>query len=145
MALATFATREQYWTSIGLAEADFPTDDAEIARIDALLVKASGVVRRMTRTARLNYTTEGFPSASSIRDAFVAATCAIVEDWEDTGDVSGRGGQWDSVAMDGVSYSRTRLAGEGSRQSERYPPLAVDALVNAGIFTTKVSHPGGVR
>lgn len=136
----SYATIQDYYTFIGEAMPN-PLDAAEQLRLDALIVRASGMILRRARLARISYdATTGLPKNDIILDAFMRATCATLNWWEENGDPSGALSQFDAVGMGDVSYSKRASAQSTATQStSRIAPEAIEILMTAGIFSTRVS------
>lgn len=139
--MLVYATPEDYYEF--LTGSTTPIEGVDEAEITQLLRRASIVIARKTRLARYTTDDDGYPAPAAVRTAFAEATCAQAIWFDDTGDVSGAGAQWDSVSLIGVQFSKYRSsAGQGgsSTSDPRIAPEALDILVNAGIFSTQVTH-----
>lgn len=116
--------------------------DAETARLNGLLKRASTRVKTAVRLARVAYATTGIPKQEGIASGFADATCAQAVWFEDNGDVSGAADQFDSVSLIGVAFSKRSgsSASEQTAAASRVSPESLEILSNLGIFTTAVRH-----
>lgn len=142
---AQFATIAEFYAFIGQA---VPTDPAPVALAwNAALQRASNDIRSAVRLARVTYDGD-FPASTAIREAFRDATCAHLEWAGGSGsgvtdvDFTGRADEFDSVSLIGVQFSRRVNGGAVSSDlgRGRISPEARAYLLNAGIFSTAVSH-----
>ena len=87
---------------------------------------------------------DNFPTDATISDAFKEATCAIVEFWEETGDVRGADAAQGAVKIGSVSLGTTSSTQQGlsSREKlvQRIGESAVTILTNAGLISATVYH-----
>lgn len=115
--------------------------DADVLELDALLMRASDRVRRILRTARLTWGSDGLPKNGTVRQTIARATAAQASFFRGTGNVDGSGGAsgYDNVSMDGVSYSKSaRAVGTASNSRDnRIAPEVGEILGSLPIWSTK--------
>lgn len=113
--------------------------DAETVRLNALLQRASDRITTVVRLARVRYANTGLPRDAAIAEAFARATAAQAVQFEETGSPSGNGGDYTSVSLIGVQFSKGSSAAQTPAQA-RVSSEAYDILSGAGIFTSRVRY-----
>jgi hypothetical protein len=138
MAQRVYATAAEYE-----AFAEEPFDGNE-TKLGKRLRSASLEVDGLTRLARYDVDVDDYPTDATISDAFTEATCAIVEFWEETGDVHGADAAQGAVKIGSVSLGTTSSTQQGlsPRQKlvQRIGESAVTILTNAGLISATVYH-----
>lgn len=136
MARRVYATPSDYYDYIG---ADDPGDEA--ADLEAMLRRASAQVDGYLRGARYDVDEDGYPTDPDVDEAITDATCAQVEWWQQTGDVTGADANAGAVRILSVSLGSSsaataqRTAAEARASSE-----AIDILRNAGLISAFIGH-----
>jgi len=133
-----------YATSIDYAALAEEPADVELPVLNKRLRAASSEVDGLTRLSRYDVDEDNFPTDATISDAFKEATCAIVEFWEETGDVRGADAAQGAVKIGSVSLGTTSSTQQGlsSREKlvQRIGESAVTILTNAGLISATVYH-----
>ena len=114
--------------------ADFTGEEAP-ANASALLRRASLLIDGLIVTARYDTDDDGYPTDLDITEALRDATCAQASWFDETGDVSGAAGRFNSLSLGSFSASGGGT-GSGSNTSaaeSRLSPEAVQILQNAGL------------
>jgi hypothetical protein len=140
------ATIDDYYAYQGVA---VPTlDDTLSLALNSLLTRATDRILRIARTARYTVKSDGTIHPATARDAFrraVAAQAISMRSGGEEGD-AGSAEDWTSVGLIGVEFSRQAGAGTTGVTvigGTRYSSEAIDILVGAGMFSSRVAHPGG--
>lgn len=135
--MRVYATLADYYDFIG---GDLP-DEPDTA-LEALLRRASSQVESHIRLARYTVDEDGYPTDLIITDALRDATCAYVEYWQETDDVTGAGAIEGPVKIGSVSLGGTAVGGASSRTvaDTRRSDEAVTILRNAGLITGIIAH-----
>jgi hypothetical protein len=138
MAQRVYATAADY---ADFAEEPFEGDET---KLDKRLRSASSEVEALTRLSRYDVDEDDYPTDATISDAFKEATCAIVEFWEETGDVHGADAAQGAVKIGSVSLGTTSSTQQGLSPREklvqRIGEGAVTILANAGLISATVYH-----
>lgn len=142
-----YATIAQYLDFQGLPpRPPHPSDqeggdafDAETRRLNALLQRATVPIQKAVRLARVRYANTGLPRDTDVAEAFARATAAQAVQFEETGSPSGNGDDFTSVSLIGVQFSKASTAARTQTQ-QRASAEALDILVSAGIFTSRVRY-----
>lgn len=134
--MTTYATASDYAAYLGL---EFPGewDAAEIARIDAGLLRAQDDIGGQISFARYDYTD------ADIAAALKRATCARFEYVEETGDDgSGALSLYDNVGIGSVRLAKSAFASSrvANPLVEALGERAARILTNAGILSGAVYH-----
>jgi hypothetical protein len=98
-----------------------------------LLEDASRKMSGVLLTAVYATDDDGYPSDPVQKAAITDATCAIVEWWEDTGDVLGTDGSWTSASAGNVSVSRESDSSTVVN-NQRIPWKAFNILMGAEVL-----------
>ena len=137
MAQRVYASAADY---DNFAEEPFADDQKLSARLRA----ASVEVEKLTRLAVYVTDSDGYPTDAGTADAFMEATCAIVEHWADTDDPRGIDAAQGAVKILSVSLGTTSSGNDNrsarDRLAARIGDQALDILTNAGLISTTVSH-----
>jgi hypothetical protein len=133
-----------YATAIDYAALAEEPADVELTVLNKRLRAASSEVDGLTRLSRYDVDEDNFPTDATISDAFKEATCAIVEFWEETGDVRGADAAQGAVKIGSVSLGTTSSTQQGLSPREklvqRIGEAAVTILTNAGLISATVYH-----
>jgi len=133
-----------YATAIDYAALAEEPADVELPVLNKRLRAASSEVDGLTRLSRYDVDEDNFPTDATISDAFKEATCAIVEFWEETGDVRGADAAQGAVKIGSVSLGTTSSTQQGVSPREklvqRIGESAVTILTNAGLISATVYH-----
>jgi hypothetical protein len=133
-----------YATAIDYAALAEEPADVELPVLNKRLRAASSEVDGLTRLSRYDVDEDNFPTDATISDAFKEATCAIVEFWEETGDVHGADAAQGAVKIGSVSLGTTSSTQQGLSPREklvqRIGESAVTILTNAGLISATVYH-----
>ena len=133
-----------YATAIDYAALAEEPADVELPVLNKRLRAASSEVDGLTRLSRYDVDEDNFPTDATISDAFKEATCAIVEFWEETGDVRGADAAQGAVKIGSVSLGTTSSTQQGVSPREklvqRIGESAVTILTNAGLIAATVYH-----
>ena len=127
MALRIYATPAEL--------ADFTGEDAP-ANASALLRRASLLIDGLIITARDDTDDEGYPTDLEVTEALRDATCAQASWFDETGDVSGAAGRFNSLSLGSFSGSGggTGSGANTSAAESRLAPEAVQILQTAGLL-----------
>ncbi len=99
-----------------------------------LLLRASRLVEALTRCAVYDVDADGLPTDALVAAAFRDACCAQVVWFEETGDSTGAGAQYQSVSIGSVSLTRGYTSGGPATGAEqRYAPDAIAVLSRVGL------------
>lgn len=139
-----FATAEQFFEFQGMSMPPSFSDEERMA-LDAMLTRASTRIRRATRLALVRYRNDGIPANGTVAEGYARATVWQAVWWKGQGDDgSGAAGRFDSVSMDGVSYSRSTSAAAAAQTTaadDRISPEAMEELSVLPIWGTGVRNP----
>jgi hypothetical protein len=132
-----YATPDQFWAYVG----EEPDSDDQV-RVQALLVRASALVDSLLLTALYDVDRVTLmPTDPRVAFVLQQATCAQAQWFEETGDVSGAGSQYQSGSAGPFSFTRGYGAGGGATgQGARIAPEAVQLLVGAGLINAGVYY-----
>ncbi len=131
-----YATAAEYYDFIG---EDYPgTADSAL---NAQLRSASEEITTMTRTSRYDVDDTGAPTDPNVIDAFMRATCAVVQYWSITLDETGADGNSGAVKIGSVSLGTT-LARQpvGDKQADRIGVKAGQILRNEPRIFNKIGY-----
>ncbi|WP_105033497.1 hypothetical protein [Cryobacterium aureum] len=133
-----YATPTDY---TGHAEEAFEGDTDKLTK---RLRSASIEVDRLTRLAIFDTDAEGVPTDVKVIEAFVEATCAIVEYWGITDDVTGAESHAGAVKIGSVSLGTTSSASgddsELDKLKRRIGEKCFTILENAGLRSSTIVH-----
>lgn len=137
------ATIEDFYKARGEVVPEL--DDADVLALDALLQRASDRIRFVTRMAVYTRDSTGRPKNGTVAQEFARATAEQASFWRGTGDADGSvaaGGGYDSVSMDGVSYSKKGTTAGAQEQAAmgRAAPGVMEILAPLPIWTTKLGR-----
>lgn len=109
-----------------------------------LLTRASTEIRRATRGTVYDIDVDGYPTATTVRDAFEAATCAQALWWvEHPEDERGASStDYDSVSIGSVTLGKKKSASGGASigsTGSRLAPTAAAELADANLPTVIVT------
>ena len=115
--------------------------ELEAAVLTKRLRSASSEVDGLTRMARYDVDDDGFPSNGDISDAFMEATCAIVEYQEVGNDPTGGESNQGAISIGSVTLGTTSSReASGDKTEQRIGPKAALILRNAGLISSAVYH-----
>jgi hypothetical protein len=137
MAQRVYALRADYAL---FAEEEF---DGLLDVLDKRLRAASLEVDGLTRNSRYVVDATGCPTDAVISAAFTEATCAIVEYWEETGDVRGADAASGAVSIGSVSLGggrNTQALTGAEKITARIGGQAITILANAGLISSAVYY-----
>lgn len=138
MAMRVYATPEEFDE---FAEVEFDGDPDLLRK---RLRSASIEVEKLTRRAVYATDDSGYPTDPDVDAAFVEATCAIVEHWQDTDDPRGVDATQGAVKILSVSLGTTSSSDRDIAAQEklrrRIGDKAIDILTLAGLITSAVDH-----
>lgn len=134
MAQRVYATEAEY---LELTEEDTAPD-----KINSKLRRASNEVDSHIRAAVYDVDEDGYPTDAKVSEALRDATCAYVEYWEETGDITGAGAIAGPVRIGSVSLGGTSTGGASSRTpaDTRRSDEAITILRNAGLISSVTAH-----
>lgn len=121
------------------------TDDAndpETARLAKRLRSASIEIEGIVRLAVYDTDDDGYPTDQDTAEAFMEATCAVVEYWDVEDDPTGAEANVGAVKIGSVSVgtTSTRTDGVTPTLESRIGSRAVTILRNAGLLSAAVAH-----
>lgn len=138
MPVRVYATKEQY---ASFAEEPFDGEDGVLTK---RLRSASVEVEKLTRLSVFAVDEGGMPTDAEVLGAFIEATCAIVEHWQETDDPFGVEATQGAVKIGSVSIGTTSSSSDGlsprERLARRIGDKALDILTNAGLITASIAY-----
>ena len=138
MAQRIYATAAEFETFTG------GPADGTAEQVNAKLRRASIVIEGMTRLSVYPTDEDGMPSDLDHLEAFRDATCAQLDWWGDTDDVTGAESQAGPTKIGSVSFGGSGASGGAantkSAATSRLAPEAAEILRNAGLISSAVSH-----
>lgn len=149
MAQRVYATASDYYDFTGdnqpMTTPEAPAEPQPITEKDlnARLRRASSVIDSHTRHARYEVDEDGYATDENTADAFKEATCAQVQWFDESDDITGSQSQDGTIAIGSVTIgARGRSTGGASADaaSARIAPEAVEILTNAGLMSAIISH-----
>lgn len=134
---AQLATIDQFYAFQGLAVPTTLTDEEKL-KLNADLVRASDKVRRILRLAIVRWrVSTGLPINTYLAEEIARATVAQQVWFASNGDASGAGNDFDSAALNGVSFSKRASGTAQTPAQKRLAPEAAEILENLPIWSTR--------
>lgn len=139
-----FAQVDDYYLFTTGEHAPDNLSDAEVARLNSVLKRASQSILTAVRLARISWDrTTGIPTDAVVARGLADATVAQAAWFEEQGDVTGAASGYSDVSMGPVRLARNATAAAAvSAAQSRYAPEVSDILSSLPIWTTAVRHPG---
>jgi len=137
-----FAQVDDYYLFTTGEHAPDDLDGVEVARLNALLKRASNRILAATRTARVAYDRDtGAPTMPVVARGFADATCAQAQWFEEQGDITGAAVGYSDVSMGPVRLARNATAAAAvSAADSRVAPEVADILAPLPIWTVGVGR-----
>lgn len=139
-----FAQVNDYYQFTTGQDAPDTLTDAEVAQLNADLLRASDTIRRAVRLARISWDPNtGFPIDPVVARGLADATSAQAAWNDEQGDITGAASNWNNVSMGPVSLARNATAaGATTAAGFRHAPEVDDILATLPIWSTAVINRG---